>query len=80
MAHVWIKSKFSNGGAYADMPVIRKEDNITLYQGGNAGENRQFWTPDKKYASQFGPVTEKTGSFYQIDNGNRMTKVYVESL
>lgn len=78
-ARVWIKSKFSKDGAYADMPVIRKEDNITLYQGSNVGDKRQFWTPDKKYASQFGEVKSKTGSFYQIDNGNRMTKVYVEA-
>ena len=77
-AKVWIKSKFSNDGAYADMPIIRKEQNIKLYQGGSE-EGRQFWTPDKKYAEQFGKVTEKTGDFYQIDNGNRMTKVYVEA-
>ena len=75
---VWNKSKFSNDGAYADIPVTRKEDNITLYQGGSA-EGRQFWTPDKKYAAQFGEVKEKTGSFYKIDNGNRMTDVYVEA-
>lgn len=75
---VWIKSKFSEGGGYADVPVIRKENNIKLYQGGY-GEGRQFWTPDRKYAEQFGKVTEKTGDFYQVDNGNRMTKVYVEA-
>jgi len=75
---VWKKSRFSNGGGYADVPVIRREDNITLYQGGH-GENRQFWTPDEKYASQFGKVTKKTGSFYKIDNGNRVTDVYVEA-
>ena len=74
---VWKKSKFSNGGGYADVPVIRKEENITLYQGG-IGENRQFWTPDKKYASQFGEVQKKTGTFLKIDNGNRMTDVYIE--
>ncbi len=74
---VWKKSKFSNDGGYADVRVIRREDNITLYQGGK-GEGRQFWTPSKKYAEQFGEVTEKTGSFYQIDNGNRMTDVYIE--
>lgn len=75
---VWIKSKFSNDGAFTDVPVVRKEDNITLYQGGN-GENRQFWTPNKKYAEQFGDVTEKTGTFYKVDNGNRVTDVYVEA-
>jgi hypothetical protein len=75
---VWIKSKFSNDGGYADIPVIRKEKNITLYQGGSA-EGRQFWTPDEKYAKQFGEVTEKTGDFYKIDNGNRVTDVYVEA-
>lgn len=74
---VWNKSKFSNDGAYADIPVTRRVDNITLYQGGSS-EGRQFWTPDKKYASQFGEVTEKTGSFYKVDNGNRVTDVYVE--
>lgn len=74
---VWIKSKFSNDGSYADVPVIRREDNITLYQGGSS-EGRQFWTPDKKYAESFGEVTKKTGSFYKIDNGNRVTDVYVE--
>lgn len=76
---VWNKSKFSNEGAYADIPVIRKEENITLYQGGKTGDGRQFWTPDKKYAEQFGDVKEKTGSFYKIDNGNRVTDVYVEA-
>jgi len=72
---VWRKSRFSEGGSYVDYKIIRKEENITLYQGGAGG---QHWTPDKKYASQFGEVKEKTGSFYQIDNGNRMTNVYVE--
>lgn len=76
---VWNKSKFSNDGAYADIPVIRKEENITLYQGGKDGDGRQFWTPDKKYAEQFGNVKEKTGSFYKIDNGNRVADVYVEA-
>lgn len=75
---VYIKSKFSEGGGYADVPVIRKVDNKTLYQGSNMGESRQFWTPNKKYAEKFGEVKEKTGSFYQIDNGNRMTNVFVE--
>lgn len=74
--NVWRKSRFSDGGAKVDYPVIRREDNITLYQGGEGG---QHWTPDKKYAKQFGNVKEKTGSFYQIDNGNRMTNVYVEA-
>ena len=76
---IWNKSKFSNDGAYADIPVVRKEENITLYQGSKMGEKRQFWTPDKKYAAQFGDVKEKTGSFYKIDNGNRLTDVYVEA-
>lgn len=76
---VFVKSKFSDNSAYADVPVIRKEDNITLYQGTNEGENRQFWTPNKEYASMFGNVREKTGSFYKIDNGNRVTDVYVEA-
>jgi len=75
---VWIKSKFSDEGAYSDVPVIRKEENITLYQGGKPGDGRQFWTPDKKYAEQFGDVREKTGAFYKIDNGNRVADVYVE--
>ena len=75
---VWNKSKFSNDGAYADVPVVRKEEGITLYQGGSA-EGRQFWTPDRKYAEQFGEVKEKTGTFYKIDNGNRVTDVYVEA-
>lgn len=78
-AKVWIKSKFSNDGAYADIPVIRKEDGITLYQGGATGDKRQFWTPDKKYAEQFGNVRKKTGSFYRVNNGNTMTDVYVEA-
>lgn len=76
---IWNKSKFSNDGAFADIPVIRKEENITLYQGGKAGDNRQFWTPDKKYAEQFGNVKEKTGTFYKVDNGNTVTDVYVEA-
>jgi hypothetical protein len=76
---VYLKSKFSDRGAYADVPIIRKEENITLYQGAKAGDKRQFWTPNKKYAEQFGEVREKTGNFYQIDNGNRMTDVYVEA-
>ena len=49
---VYIKSKFSEGGGYADVPVIRKVDNKTLYQGSNMGESRQFWTPNKKYAEK----------------------------
>lgn len=76
---VWIKSKFSNQGAYNDIPVIGREDNLTLYQGGADGDKRQFWTPNKKYAEQFGNVKEKTGSFYKVDNGNRVTDVYVEA-
>ena len=77
-ARVWVKSKFSDKGEYADIPVVRKEENITLYQGGKTGDGRQFWTPDRKYAEQFGDVREKTGDFYKIDNGNRVTNVYVE--
>jgi len=76
---VWMKSKFSDSGAYADIPVMRREENITLYQGGRPGDKRQFWTPDKKYAEQFGNVREKTGTFYKVDNGNRVTDVYVEA-
>lgn len=76
---VWKNSRFGNGGGYDDIPVIRKEENITLYQGGKAGDNRQFWTSDKKYAEQFGNVKEKTGTFYRVDNGNRVTSVYVEA-
>jgi hypothetical protein len=75
---VWQKSKFSDKGAYVDVPVVRKVENKTLYQGGK-GEGRQFWTANKKYAEQFGEVTEKTGTFYEIDNGNRVTTVYVEA-
>lgn len=78
-AKVWIKSKFSGGGGYADVPITRKEDSITLYQGGIEGDKRQFWTPNKKYAEQFGSVKEKTGTFYKIDNGNRVTDVYIEA-
>lgn len=74
---VWNKSKFSDEGAYTERPVIRKVENKTLYQGGD--DSRQFWTPDKKYAEQFGDVKEKTGTFYQVDNGNRMTDVYVDA-
>lgn len=74
---VWNKSKFSSAGAYTERPVIRKVENKTLYQGGD--DTRQFWTPDKKYAEQFGNVKEKTGTFYQVDNGNRMTEVYVDA-
>lgn len=74
---VWNKSKFSNDGAYTERPVIKKVENKTLYQGGD--DSRQFWTPDKKYAEQFGTIKEKTGTFYQIDNGNRMTEVYVDA-
>jgi hypothetical protein len=74
--NLWRKSRFNNKGGYVDYPIIRKEDNIKLYQGGEGG---QHWTSDKKYAEQFGEVKEKTGSFYQIDNGNRMTNVYVEA-
>jgi len=74
--NVWRKSRFSDGGAYLDYPIIRREESITLFQGGDGG---QHWTSDKKYAEQFGKVKEKTGSFYQIDNGNRMTNVYVEA-
>ena len=50
---------------------------ITLYQWGK-WEWRQFWTENKKYAEQFGEIQEKRGNFYEVDNGNRMTKVYVE--
>ena len=77
--NVLVKSKFSNQTGRADFPVIRKEENITLYQGGKTGDHRQFWTSDKKYAAQFGEVKEKTGTFYKVDNGNRVTDVYVEA-
>ena len=76
--NVWIKSKFSNEWAYKDIPVIEKVDNITLYQWWSDWK-RQFWTKDKKYAEQFWKVQEKTGSFYKVDNGNRVTDVYVEA-
>lgn len=75
---IWKKSRFSEGGGYADVPVLRKVENITLYQGG-PGEGRQFWTSNEKYASQFGKVVKKTGAFYKVDNGNRVTDVYVEA-
>jgi len=75
---VFVKSKFRDGGGYADIPVIRKVENKTLYQGGSA-DGRPFWTENKKYAEQFGDVTEKTGTFYEVDNGNRMTSVYVDA-
>lgn len=75
---VFIKSKFRDGGGYADLPVIRKVENKTLYQGGSA-DGRQFWTENKKYAEQFGEVTKKKGTFYEVDNGNRMTTVYVDA-
>ena len=75
---VWNKSKFSDKGAFIEVPVIRKESGITLYQGGK-GEGRQFWTTNKKYAEQFGEVEKKTGDFYQVNNGNRVTDVYVEA-
>jgi len=38
---VFVKSKFRDGGGYADLPVIRKVENKTLYQGGSA-DGRQF--------------------------------------
>lgn len=75
---VWIKSKFSDRGRYKDVPVIRKIENETLYQWGQ-GEGRQFWTKDRKYAEQFWTVRAKTGDFYEIDNGNRMTIVHIEA-
>lgn len=76
---LWQKSKFSDKGAYVDVPVVRKVDNVTLYQGKAPGEQRQYWTANKEYAQQFGEVREKTGSFYEVDNGNRVTTVYVEA-
>jgi len=75
---LWEKSRFSDGGAYADIPVLRRVEGVTLYQGG-VGQNRQHWTSNKKYAEQFGQVAEKKGTFYQIDNGNRMIDVFVEA-
>ena len=77
-ARVFVKSKFRDSGGYADFPIIRKVENKTLYQGGSA-DGRQFWTENKKYAEQFGEVTKKTGTFYEVDNGNRMTTVYVDA-
>lgn len=74
---VWVKSKFSDKWAYKEVPVIREVKDITLYQWGK-WEWRQFWTENKKYAEQFGEIQEKRGNFYEVDNGNRMTKVYVE--
>ena len=74
---VWVKSKFSDKWAYKEVPVIREVKDITLYQWGK-WEWRQFWTENKKYAAQFGEIQEKRGNFYEVDNGNRMTKVYVE--
>ena len=75
---VWVKSKFSDKWAYKEVPVIREVKDITLYQWGK-WEWRQFWTENKKYAEQFGKIQEKRGNFYEVDNGNRMTKVYVEA-
>lgn len=75
---VWVKSKFSDKWAYKEVPVIREVKDITLYQWGK-WEWRQFWTENKKYAEQFGEIQEKRGNFYEVDNGNRMTKVYVEA-
>ena len=74
---VWVKSKFSDKWVYKEVPVIREVKDITLYQWGK-WEWRQFWTENKKYAEQFGEIQEKRGHFYEVDNGNRMTKVYVE--
>jgi len=74
---VWVKSKFSDKGSYKDIPIINRIDNVTLYQGW-IWENRQFWTRNKKYAEQFWKVQEKKGSFYQVDNGNRVIDVFVE--
>lgn len=71
-------SSISKTPYYEDTPIIRKEENITLYQGSKPGEQRQFWTPNKKYAEKFGDVKEKTGDFYLVDNGNMVTDVYVE--
>lgn len=75
---VWVKSKFSDKWAYKEVPVIREVKDITLYQWGK-WEWRQFWTENKKYAEQFGEIQEKRGNFYEVDNGNRVTKVYVEA-
>jgi len=74
---VWTKSKFSDKWSYKDVPVIRMVDDTTLYRWWDWG---QFWTPDKKYAEQFWKVKEKKWSFYQVDNGNRVTDVYVEAV
>jgi hypothetical protein len=75
---LWIKSKFSSEGSYKDIPVIRRENNITLYQWWT-DPNQQFWTSNKKYAESFWKVKEKTGDFFLVDNWNRMTDVYVEA-
>ena len=74
---VWTKSRFSDTGAYTEVRVIRKVKHVKLYQGGKDGDGRQFWTSDEKYAARFGDVTSRTGDYYQIDNGNRVTDVYV---
>lgn len=74
---VWTKSKFSDKWSYKDVPVIRMVDNTTLYRWWDWW---QFWTPDRKYAEQFWKVKEKKWSFYQVDNGNRVTDVYVEAI
>ena len=72
-----IKSKFSDKWAYKEIPVVRRIENAILYQWGEG--SRQFRTRNKKYAEQFGKVKEKKGVFYQVDNGNRVTDVYVEA-
>jgi len=75
---VWIKSKFSDKWAYKDIPVIRKVENKKLYQWWSDGK-RQFWTENKEYAEKFGNVKEKVGTFYEVNNGNRVTKVYIDA-
>lgn len=76
--NLWIKSKFSDEWSYKDIPVIRTVKDKTLYQWWS-WEWRQFWTTNKKYAEQFWRIQEKTGTFYQVDNGNRVVDVYIEA-
>lgn len=78
-ANVWVKSKFSDKWAYMNVPIIRKVENTTLYQWGDIAENRQFRTKNKEYARQFWELKEKTSTFYQVDNWNRVTDVYIEA-
>ncbi len=74
--NVFIKTPISKSIVSKDVPVVLKVDNVTMYRCGDA--KGQFWTTNKKYAEQFGDLSKRTGTFYEVfNNSNKVIRTYV---